>query len=425
MSGYIHRHAEEKFKFLNEVMRVVSVSGPRQCGKTTMMRHELEGKATFLSLDRDDNLDQAIHEPEDFLSDGLRQYGRIAIDEVQKAPNLLGEIKFVVDRTNQPGQVNISGSSNYRALPAANESLAGRLGEVRLRTFTQAELEGKKGSFLSQILNDNFGKDLSIDECSKALVINRALAGGYPAVCQLPAKHRAVWFKSYIKTLFDHDLKDVGSFRKISALEKICERMAAVSSRIVNVAEISRDLNEDQRLVLNYVNAIKTMYLIDEIPSWSEKIYARMKKSSKWVFTDTGLMCAFLKHHDAEDFMVWAEDAKKQGSDLVGNLIETFVYTQIVPLVEEDDEWKIYHLRSADDQEVDFLLENERGEIIAIEVKASEKASSSDFKNMKWLMERLPERKIHGVVLYCGQRVRSYGPNMTAVPIAKMWMPES
>ena len=174
MSGYIHRHAEEKFKFLNEVMRVVSVSGPRQCGKTTMMRHELEGKATFLSLDRDDNLDQAIHEPEDFLSDGLRQYGRIAIDEVQKAPNLLGEIKFVVDRTNQPGQVNISGSSNYRALPAANESLAGRLGEVRLRTFTQAELEGKKGSFLSQILNGNFGKDLSIDECSKALVINRA-----------------------------------------------------------------------------------------------------------------------------------------------------------------------------------------------------------------------------------------------------------
>ncbi len=123
--------------------------------------------------------------------------------------------------------------------------------------------------------------------------------------------------------------------------------------------------------------------------------------------------------------MVWAEDAKKQGSDLVGNLVETFVYTQIVPLVEEDDEWKIYHLRSADDQEVDFLLENERGEIIAIEVKASEKASSSDFKNMKWLMERLPERKIHGVVLYCGQRVRSYGPNMTAVPIAKMWMPES
>lgn len=86
MSDYIHRHAEEKFKLLSEVMRVVSVHGPRQCGKTTMMRRELEGKATFQSLDNEDHLDQAIEQPADFFIDGLRQYGRIAIDEVQKRP---------------------------------------------------------------------------------------------------------------------------------------------------------------------------------------------------------------------------------------------------------------------------------------------------------------------------------------------------
>ena len=423
MSDYVHRHAEEKFKLLSEVMRVVSVHGPRQCGKTTMMRRELEGKATFQSLDNEDHLDQAIEQPADFFIDGLRQYGRIAIDEVQKAPCLLGEIKYVVDRVNQPGQFYLSSSCNYRALPTSNESLAGRLGEVRLRTFTRAELEGKGKSFLTQVLENQFGQDLSISDCSLALILGRSVVGGYPAVQPLSSNKRAIWFKNHIKNIIIQDLKAVGNFRKVSSFEKVCKIVARFSSNPLNMAKIAHALKEDQRLVSTYTQALKNLYLVDEIPAWPEKIYSRMKKSSKWVFTDTGLMCAFLKHHDAEDFMVWAEDAKKQGSDLVGNLIETFVYTQIVPLVEEDDEWKIYHLRSADDQEVDFLLENERGEIIAIEVKASEKASSSDFKNMKWLMERLPERKIHGVVLYCGQRVRSYGPNMTAVPIAKMWLP--
>ncbi len=421
MTNYIHRHAENQFHLLNDIMRVVFVSGPRQCGKTTLMKNELRGRAEFITLDQEEYLEQAKESPAEFLADALKPFGRVAIDEVQKAPSLFGQIKYEVDCANQPGQINISGSSNYRALPMVNESLAGRLGEVRLRTFTQAELHGKKRSFIDQVIEQDFGEAVTPDKCSKALIIEYALAGGYPEICQKAPRVRAVWFRNYLKSLFERDLQDIKNFRKPSALEKISERMAALSGRTLNFAEMARDLQEDQRLVKEYIQALKTMYLFDEVPPWSEKIHSRMQKLSKWYVTDSGLMSAMMKFHDPKDFVRWAEKSGKQGSDLVGNLIETFAYTQLAPLVDADDVWRLYHLRFSEDQEIDFLLENERGSLIAIEVKARETVRSDDFKHLRWLKDRLPDREVYGVVLYCGQKVRSYGENLTAVPMAKFW----
>lgn len=142
MKSYIHRLAEPLFSQTAEIMRIVLVSGPRQCGKTTLLKAMLTKDDLFLTFDDDETLRSAIADPNAFLRFYSQKYKRIALDEIQKAPVLLGALKKTADEDPRPGRFLISGSSNYQALPGAVESLAGRLGEVRLRTMSAREMAG-------------------------------------------------------------------------------------------------------------------------------------------------------------------------------------------------------------------------------------------------------------------------------------------
>ncbi len=187
---------EPYFNACGKAMRVVNVCGSRQCGETTMLRHMLTPQDVMLSLDDADTLDAIRSDPHAFLRGFLAKARRLAIDEVQKAPELFGQIKFIVDRQPEPGRILLSGSSN-RALPTVNESMAGRLGQVRLRTLTAAEIAGlDKSRFFDGVVAGNLGKLIyDAEECSKDIVLSKALAGGYPEVYAADPLTKKLWFR--------------------------------------------------------------------------------------------------------------------------------------------------------------------------------------------------------------------------------------
>ncbi len=423
MAPYLSRQMETYFNACSKVMRVVNVCGPRQCGKTTLLRHMLTPQDVMISLDDADTLDAVRADPHAFLRGCLEKAGRLAIDEAQKAPELFGQIKFIVDRHPEPGRILLSGSSNYRALPTVNESMAGRLGQVRLRTLTAAEIAGvDKSRFFDDVAAGNLGKLVyDAEECSKDIVLSKALAGGYPEIFAADPLTRKLWFRDYLTALIDRDLFQVADFRKKSVLSQMLHRLAAVSSRTINLSEMSRDLQEDSRMIGKCLEALKTMYLVDEVPAWTRKPYARIAKASKWEVTDTGLMSALLGHYSLEDLKAWAARDNKAGSDFIGNLIETWVYNQLAPIAEASLDWTVCHLRVAQRQEIDFVLENPQGQMILIEVKAGESVSSRDFQSLRWFKENNAECVAGSIILYCGQSLREYGDGCYAVPMAVLW----
>lgn len=414
---------EPYFNACCKAMRVVNVCGPRQCGKTTMLRHMLTPQDVMLSLDDADTLDAVRSDPHAFLRGVLEKVRRLAIDEVQKAPELFGQIKFIVDRNPEPGRILLSGSSNYRALPTVNESMAGRLGQVRLRTLTAAEIAGvDKSGFFDDVMAGNLGKLVyDEEECSKDIVLSKALAGGYPEVYAADALTKKLWFRDYLTALVDRDLVQVADFRKKSVLSQILYRLAAVSSRTVKVAEMSRDLQEDSRMIVKCLEALKTMYLVDEVPAWTRKPYERIAKAPKWEVTDTGLMSALQGHFSLKDLKSWAARDNKAGSDFIGNLVETWVYNQLMPIAEASMDWTVYHLRVAQRQEIDFVIENPHGQMILIEVKAGESVNSKDFQSLRWFKENNAGFVAGAIILYCGQTLRDYGDGCYAVPMAVLW----
>ncbi len=420
---YINRWLEESFLLYAKATRVVFVSGARQCGKTTLLNHCCSKKDIFLSLDDASTLSQATYDPEAFLRGALSSAHRVFIDEVQKAPLLFGQIKFHVDRDTRLGRVILSSSSNFRSNPFVQESLAGRVSEMRLRALTAAEIAGvKKPHFFESLLKKEYGRPFyRVDECCKEVLLQKALQGGYPAVFSMAPQLRRVWFRGYVNALVERDLLETHNFQKKEDVKKILTEFASRSSRSVNVSELSRTLEMDVRRIRNFIESLRTMYIVDPVPAWMRKPIDRLTKQPKWFVTDTGLMSAVLGHFSLEDLNRWAQKKGKVASDFVGNLIETWVYNQLATLTDIDEDWKIFHWRLSERQEIDFILENTDGDLILVEVKASETVVSEDFKNMRWFKERNPDQVKASVLFYCGQNVRDFGNDQVALPMAFLW----
>ena len=423
MATYLHRLAESEFKLVAQSMRIVFVSGARQCGKTTLLKAMLEPDDLFLSFDDESTRQSASLDPVAFLRPYLASYKRIAIDEVQKVPAIFASMKMIADQEPVAGRFLISGSSNYQALPGVHESLAGRLGEVRLRTMTVSEMLGVNNSdLLERWAEGDWGTPVySTDECSKEVIVQKALSGGYPQIYSKEPVARKVWFSNYISRLLEHDIKEIGNFEKTEAIEKLLSIVSAQSSRAIAARDFSNAVNLHTMTINRYLGALKTMYLIDEVPAWTKKLTARLTKSPNWYMSDSGLMSALQGRYELGTLNKWVEFVGKVGTDFIGNLVETWVFNQLAPIARASNRWTIFHFRVSQRQEIDFLLENDFGQQLLIEVKASETVTRDDFKHIQWFIDQNPKTALRGIVLYCGQAVRNFGDRCTAVPMASLW----
>lgn len=389
---------------------VVLVHGPRQCGKTTlaMTVGERLGHA-YVTFDDGVVLAAATADPMGFVAD---LPARVTIDEVQRAPGIFSALKSAVDRDRRPGRFLLTGSSNVLLIPSLADSLAGRMALVRLHPLARCEIAGTAPRFLDLLFSGEIaaGAAARLGRVLPDLVV----AGGFPGALARPMpQRRAAWYRDYVETLVQRDVRSLARIASLDALPRLLALAAANTAQLVNVADLAAPFQLSRPTIRDYLTLLARVFLVDELPPWHRNRVSRLVKSAKLHVGDTGVACALL-----------GLDAAALGADrtALGPLLETFVFQELRRQASGlADEFRFHHYRDRDGGEVDIVVERGAGRIAGVEVKAGATVTASDFRGLRRLREAAGPRFAGGVVLYDGETSAGFGDGLRAVPIRRLW----
>jgi predicted AAA+ superfamily ATPase len=388
---------------------VVLLHGPRQCGKTTLVQRvgDQHGHVYF-TFDDDAVLAAATADPVGFVGD-LPQM--CILDEVQRAPQIFGALKREVDRRRAPGRFLLTGSANVLLVPALADSLAGRLGLVRLHPLAQCELEGRVPTFLAQLFGDGF-----VSRPSKRLgtdLVERVVAGGYPAALARSAgRRRTAWYRDYVEALVQRDVRDLARISSLDVLPRLLAAAANHTATLLNIADLASPFHLSRPTIRDYVTLLERVFLLEELPPWHTNHLSRLIKTPKLHVGDTGLACALI----GLDAATLAGDRERFGS-----LLETFVLGELRRQASwHDDDLHFHHFRDKENHEVDIVIQAS-GKLAGIEVKAAATVTAADFRGLRKLQQGAGKRFAAGVVLYDGEAGVSFGERLYAVPTRRLW----
>jgi predicted AAA+ superfamily ATPase len=409
----LKRAVENRYRETVASRRVTVVTGPRQSGKTTLVRSQLAGTGTFRTLDDRGVLDAALADPAGFVTLGQRP---LVIDEIQRGGEaLVRAIKSAVDKDPSPGQFVVTGSSNFLTVPTISESLAGRAGFVEVWPFTQSEIAGTTGNFIDSVLD---GTPALSEHRPSGLrrrdMLERVCAGGYPEVHQLPVPQRAGWFRDYVRTTIERDVVELSGIRKVPEMNQLLRLFAARTGCELVMQNIINDSSLERQAVYDHRAWLETIYLVCTLPSWSRNLTRRVKKRPKVFIGDPGLASWLLGK---------TPDALENPTDpATGQLVETFVYAELRrQLSWATTEASLFHWQDRDGAEVDLVIEAGDGRIVGLEVKSGQTPRREWFRWLQLMRDTLGSQFIAGITLYGGDQVLPFGDRLLAVPISALW----
>ena len=326
------------------------------------------------------------------------------MDEIQKAPALLPAIKLAVDRRREPGRFLLTGSADVLALPRVSESLAGRMEVLTLWPLSQGELAGRRDGCIDALFAA-VKPDLDATGEPRADVVERALRGGFPeAVARRDPERRRAWFRSYVTTILERDVRDLAQIEGLTDLPRLLNLLAARSASLLNIAEISRSIGLPHTTLTRYLALLDRAFLVRRIPSWAGNRARRAVKTPRVWIPDTGLL-----GHLAS--LTTARVAEEPTT--VGPLLETFVASELTKqLGWSRTRAELFHFRTHAGREVDLVLEADDGRLVGIEIKAAATIGSGDFKGLEALHEVAGKRFHRGVVLYTGRETLPFGADL-------------
>jgi len=410
MSGDYKRWQVENTQKALKNRRVVAISGARQTGKTTLTGQVMGEKGVYRSLDKTEFLQAAKYDPNEFVKNSG---GTMVIDEIQKVPALLSEIKLAVDKDNRPGQYLLTGSTNLQTAASINDSLAGRIKHIRLRPLAVGEILKNKPAFLERAFSGDF--PVQIKGYDKDAIFDFAFRGGYPEAVRLKdAKERKEWHRDYIDNLLNKDLHDIENIRRLDTISDLVKILAGWSGKFMDKAKIGSTLEISKQTFDIYINALIALFIFERVPPWTKTDYELAGKKSKIYAADTGLMASLLN---------WKRDDLFLDPDKSGKLMETFVFQELSAQIDLDSDYSLYQYRDTKKREIDFLIEKQNEGIAGIEVKASRSVSIEDFASQIWFKENIIKDKTpyRGIVIYTGEDTLSFGGGMLAVPAAALF----
>ena len=392
---------------------VVLLQGPRQSGKSTLAQALASAghKARYITLDDAAVLSAAARDPGGFLA-GLSS--PVIIDEVQLAPELFRALKLEVDRQRTPGRFLLTGSANVLLLPKLSESLAGRMEILTLWPFSQGELEGTREGFIDALFRPSPLPAVSPLAMTRANLAQRIVAGGYPEMShRADAARRQAWFGSYITTILQRDVRDMADIDGLTQMPRLLSLLAAQTGGLLNIASLSRDIGLAQPTLKRYLTLLQATHLYQPLQAWSGSPRRRFIKREKVYLDDSGLAA----------YLCGLETARlTQPSTDLGAMLESFVGQELHKQIGwSQTKPALYYYRTADGREVDYVLEDRRGMIVGVEVKAATNPGNDDLRGLSDLADATGKRFVRGVVLYLGREVVPFGPNLHALPIDALW----
>jgi uncharacterized protein len=409
-SGIYARHAHALVLEALADTRVVYVMGARQVGKSTLtgLIAEHDHPARTVTLDDAVTRAAAQADPVGFLA-GLDE--PVVIDEVQRVPDLLLAIKETVDRDPAPGRFLLTGSANVLSNRRVKDALTGRTELVRLWPLSQGEIHGSQANFIDAIYAQSPPR-IADAPVGRAAFVEIVAAGGYPEALRRQGRRRQTWFRDYIETTLDRDLRDVSDALKLGAMPRLLRLLAAQAAGLLNYKTVADRLQLHPDTVKSYTQLLETVFLVLRLPAWRPGLGAREVHTPKLHLVDSGMLAHLL-----------AADERRIATDdqITGKLLENFVAMEIV----KHRDWaqtdaRIHHYRDGRD-EIDLVLEDRSGAIAAIEVKAGATLTARDWRALAKLRDRTGERFRAGVVMHAGRQTLPLGERLWAIPLSGLW----
>ncbi|MDE2794421.1 MAG: ATP-binding protein [Gemmatimonadota bacterium] len=390
---------------------VVCLIGPRQSGKTTLVRAMMPDRPYF-SLDHPPYLSAARADPAGFVAALPRE---VTIDEIQRAPELLPAIKLSVDLDRRPGRFVLTGSANLLLVPTVTESLAGRMEIARLMPLSEAEKERRPGLFLADLLAGAMTPALRAGDQlpDPADLARRLVSGGYPEpLARSPARARQ-WHRQYIRSIVDRDVLDVGRVRDADGVGRLLGLLAVRNGELLNTAGLSRELDLHRSTVREYIAVLERLFLVRRLLPWHRNVGRRLVRTPKMHVVDSGL-AATLAGLGSGDWI-----GKRER---MGHLLESFVAQQLMAQAGwTDPDIRFWHFRDKDGQEVDLVM-TLGSRTWGIEVKATSTPGRSAGRGMARLAALCGDDFEGGILLYNGRDILPLADKrMLAVPLSELW----
>ncbi len=348
---------------------VISITGPRQSGKTTLAQALFPDYA-YVSLERPDYREQALEDPNRFLrtfTDG------VILDEVQRTPDLFSYIQVIVDESQKPGQFILTGSQNFLLLEHISQSLAGRVAIFRLPPFSFPELQN---SPYSPTDLDTF-----------------LFTGTYPPVYDRGYEPRS-WYMDYIQAYIERDVRNVKKVTDLLLFQKFLGLCSGRVGQLLNLNALAGECGVSHNTARDWMSVLEASYLVFRLQPYHENFNKRIVKQPKLYFYDSGLLCALLRLQSPEQLAQHY---------LRGSIFESFIVSELVKA-----RWKTglpgngHFWRDRHGHEVDYLIEN-ADSIVPVEIKSGETIQSSMFDGLTYWSKITGSTLDSGCLVYGGK----------------------
>ncbi|PKP30330.1 MAG: AAA family ATPase [Bacteroidetes bacterium HGW-Bacteroidetes-16] len=367
---YIQREIEKAIVSFARQFPVIVVTGPRQSGKTTLVRNVF-GDKPYFNLELPDVSDIIQQDPRSFFN---KLTNGAVIDEIQRMPELLRYIQGIVDEVRQPGMFILTGSNQFMLMNQVTESLAGRVALFKLLPFSLSEVEDK----LPSTLTDD-------------LILN----GYYPAVVANRFEPYRT-YQNYYETYLERDLRSMINIKNLSDFKKFVRLCAGRVGQIFNASALANETGVSVHTIKSWISILEASYIIFLLPPWYDNINKRLIKSPKVYFYDTGLL----------SYILGIENKNQLSRDpLRGNIFENMVIAEFYKKrYNRGLDARYYFFRDNHGNEVDLIIPH-GNEIQGIEIKSSQTFNKEFLKGLHYLKDIYPQRNIDNLLIYDGEDI--------------------
>ena len=406
---YIQRAIEKIVKELTKQYSAILITGPRQVGKTTMLKRLMEDEGNireYVTLDDMEERNLAKNDPAMFFQ---IHKPPVFIDEVQYAPELFSYIKIIIDKNHNPGDFWLTGSQIFKLMQGVQESLAGRVAVLSMSSLSQREIGGSEASPFEIDVESLIINSKNILPADTTQIFERIWKGTMPALVSGRYSDRNIFYSGYVSTYIERDVRELSGTIDALKFYNFITSVAARTGQLVNYKSIAEDADIDQVTAKNWLNIMETLGLIFYLHPYSNNVLKRTIKTPKLYFYDTGLVCYLTKWSDSQTAMTGA---------MSGALFENYVVSEIVKSYQCcGTEPYIYYYRDKDAKEIDIMIEKD-GKLYPIEIKksASPKRSAT---NVFDIINKSPLERGTGAVVCMSEKLGAFDKDNLIVPV---WM---
>ena len=357
---------------------VVTLTGPRQSGKTTLAKAAFPGHA-YVSLEQPDERAFALEDPKGFLA---RFKGPVILDEVQRVPDLFSYLQGIVDEEDRPGHFILTGSSHFLLLQSISQSLAGRCAVLHLLPLSLAELEGRPSLDLGKLAGKGSSRDLE----------ETLFTGFYPRIHDKGIPPRQ-WLADYYQTYLERDVRNVLNVRDLEAFSRFVRLCAGRSGQLLNLSGLAADCGISHSAARGWISVLEASFVVTLLRPHFGNLGKRMIKSPKVYFQDTGLLCHLLGIR---------EPAELHTHSCRGGIFEGFVLSELTKnFLHRGETAPLSFWRDSAGHEVDFLVESGKG-VLALEAKASRTLAGDSLDGLRYWRGLAKKPSARAALVYGG-----------------------